>query len=314
MNHEIQRRIEAVRRKPVGEPVRAICRAVGRSRDWFYRWWGRYQQEGPSGLADRSHCPQKPPRQSDSELEQLILTLRQRLCQQRYATIGAPSIARELEFLGDEPVPVRTISRVCKKHGLSVDHQRVCPQPPVRVYPLPHITGSGQWQQIDGIGPRLLLGSRRKLYFLVLRDLCDQAVSVEVATSRSARTLLGFLIRGWHALGVPDHLSLENAAEFRGSLKHQRTFSQVVRLCLRRGVESVFIPPGEASRHGGIEDSNGLFDRLFYRQVRLRSLSHIRQQLHQLPHTAHHQQPHQRLGSPTSVEVRREPPPAPAPE
>ena len=165
MNHEIQRRIEAVRRKLVGEPVRAICRAVGRSRDWFYRWWGRYQQEGPSGLTDRSHCPKKPPRQIASELEQVILTIRQRLSKQRYATIGAPSIARELAFLGYEPVHVRTIYRVLQKHGLTVDRQRVRPQPTVRVYPLPKITGSGQWQQIDLIGPRFLRGSRRKIYF-----------------------------------------------------------------------------------------------------------------------------------------------------
>ena len=138
-----------------------------------------------------------------------------------------------------------------------------------------------------------------------MRDLYDQAVYVEVATRRSAKTLLEFVIRGWQALGVPDRLSMDNAAEFSGSLKHQRTFSQVVRLCLYLGVEPIFIPPGEAYRHGGIENFNGLFDRLFYCQVRLRSLSHIRQQLHQLTHMANHQHPHQRLGYHTSAEIRR---------
>lgn len=305
MKNEIVQRIQAIRRKLAGEPVSTVCRALGHSRQWFYRWWGRYQQEGPSGLADRSPCPKRPPGQIGLELEQAILTIRQRLCKQRYATLGAPSIARELEFLGYERVSLRTIYRVLRKHGLTLDRQKVRPQAALRLYPLPKITRSGQWQQIDVIGPRFLRGSRRKLYFLVLRDLSDQAVYVEVATSRSAKTLLAFLLRGWHTLGVPDHLSMDNAAEFSGSLRHQRTFSQVVRLCRLLGVEPVFIPQGEACRHGGIENFNGLFDRLFYQPVRFRSLPHIRQQLQHLVHTANHQHPHQRLGYQTSAEVRQ---------
>jgi len=305
MKHEIVQRLEAIRRKLAGEPVSAICRALDRSRQWFYRWWGRYQQQGSWGVADRSRRPHNPARHIGSELEQAIVTIRRRLAKQRYATSGAPSIARELVFLGYEPVSVRTIYGVLKKHGLTVDRTKVRPKPRLRLYPLPKITRSGQWQQIDSIGPRFLRGSRRKIYFLVLRDLYDQAVYVEVVTSRSAKTLLGFLIRGWQALGVADHLSLDNAAEFRGSLRHQRTFSQVVRLCLRLGVEPVFIPEGEACRHGGIENFNGLFDRLFYRPVPFRSLWHIRQELVKLRHLANHQHPHQRLGYQTSAEVRR---------
>ena len=283
MNNEIVQRIQASRRKLAGEPVSTACRALGHSRQWFYRWWGRYQQEGPSGLADRSHGPQRPPGHIGLELEQAILTVRQRLCKQRYATIGAPSIARELEFLGDERVSLRTIYRVLRKHGFTLDRQKVRPKAALRLYPLPKITRSGQWQQIDLIGPRFLRGSRRKLYFLVLRDLYDQAVYVEVA----------------------DRLSMDNAAEFSGSLRHKRTFSQMVRLCLLLGGEPVFIPPGEACRRGGIENFNGLFDRLFYQPIRFRSLSHIRQQLPQLIHTVNHQHPHQRLGYQTSAEVRR---------
>lgn len=313
MQNAIAQRIQAIRQKLAGKPVSAICRALGRSRDWFYRWWGRFQAEGPASLADRSHRPSRPPRPIPLELEQAILTIRQRLAKQRYATCGAPSIARELAFLGYEQVSLRTIYRVLHTHGLTLDRRQVQPKPALRLYPLPRITRSGQWHQIDLIGPRFLRGSQRKLYFLVLRDLYDQAVYVEVATSRSARTLLAFLIRGWPTLGVPDHLSMDNAAEFSGSLRHKRTFSQVVRLCLLLGVEPVFIPPGEAYRHGGIENFNGLFDRLFYRQVPFRSLAHIRQQLPKLLHAANHQHPHQRLGYQTSAEVRRGHPVRPLP-
>ena len=79
----------------------------------------------------------------------------------------------------------------------------------------------------------------------------------------------------------------------------------MVRLGLLLGVEPVFIPSGEACRHGGIENFNRLFDRLFYQPVRFRSLSHLRQQLQPLIHTVNHQHPPQRLGYQTSAEVRR---------
>lgn len=305
MHNEILQRIQAIRRKIAGETVSAICRALGHSRQWFYRWWKRFQHRGPSGLADRSRCPNKPSPQISSELEQAIVGIRQRLSKQRYATCGAPSIARELEFLGYEPVGLRTIYRVLRKHGLTLDRQRVHPRPALRLYPLPKITRSGQWQQMDLIGPRFLLGSHRKIYFFVLRDFYDQTVFVEVATSRSAHCMLEFLLRGFRELGLPRQLSMDNAPEFRGSLIHKRSFSRVVRLCLMLGVEAVFIPEGEACRHGGIENFNGLFDRLFYSRVHFRSLSHLRQQLQHLLHTANHQHPHLRLGYQTSAEVRR---------
>lgn len=305
MNDEIEKRINAVRWKLAGRPVTEICRLVGRSRDWFYKWWNRFQADGSAGLGNRSCRPQRQPRQIGSELEQAILTIRRRLAKQRYVTIGAPSIARELAFLGYESVSLRTIYRVLGKHHLTVDRQKLRCSPSVRFYPQPKVTRSGQWQQIDLIGPRFLQGAGGKIYFLVLRDLYDQAVHVEVATSRSAPTVLDFLERGWRALGLPRHLSMDNAAEFSGSLQYQRTFSQVVRFSLLVGVEPVFIPQGEACRHGGIENFNGQFDRLFYRRVHFRSLAHIRRQLPQLVHKANHQHPHQRLGYLTSMEARQ---------
>ena len=67
-----------------------------------------------------------------------------------------------------------------------MDRLKVRFKPAVREYPLPKITGSGQWQQTDLIGPRFLLGHRHKIYFLILRDLYDQRVYAQVATRRSA--------------------------------------------------------------------------------------------------------------------------------
>jgi transposase InsO family protein len=211
-----------------------------------------------------------------------------------------------LAALGYERVSRRTIYRVLRRHDLTLDRQRVRLKPALHPSARPPITGSGQWQQMDFIGPRYLRGSAGKIYFLVLRDAYDQAVYVEVASNRLARTVLDFLIRGWQQLGRPARLGLDNASEFSGSLRHRRTFSRVVRVCLLLGVEPVFIPHGEAWYQGGVENFNGLVDRLFYRAVTFRSLAHIRRELPKLVHQANHQHPHRRLGDHTSAEVRRQ--------
>lgn len=165
MKHEIVQRLRAIRLRITGTSVCAICHALGRSRDWFYVWWQRYQHEGVSGLSDRSHRPHTSPRRLAPELEQAILAARRRLARQRYATIGAPTIQRELHALGYPPIKLRTIWRVLQRHHLTRDRRKFRPKPRVRPYPLPPITRSGQWHQLDFIGPRFLSGSHRKFYF-----------------------------------------------------------------------------------------------------------------------------------------------------
>lgn len=47
---EQQRRIDAITRFLQGEPASVICKALGRSRRWFYKWLKRYDP-GNSGWA-----------------------------------------------------------------------------------------------------------------------------------------------------------------------------------------------------------------------------------------------------------------------
>ena len=50
--------------------VALTCRYYGISRQVFYRWYRRYQEEGLAGLRDRSkrplHCPHETPAEVDS--------------------------------------------------------------------------------------------------------------------------------------------------------------------------------------------------------------------------------------------------------
>lgn len=54
----VERRLKFVLAAESGdEPFVALCEREGISRTTGYKWWGRYQAEGPTGLLDRSSAP-----------------------------------------------------------------------------------------------------------------------------------------------------------------------------------------------------------------------------------------------------------------
>ena len=62
MNNELADRQQAIKLRLAGQPVEAICRALGRTRVWFHRWWRRYRALGPNGLYDQTRANAQPRR------------------------------------------------------------------------------------------------------------------------------------------------------------------------------------------------------------------------------------------------------------
>jgi transposase len=73
------------------------------------KWLRRFQQYGPSGLAERSRDPHRQARQSFPEIEQQVVALRQQL-----PTFGARRLIREFDF----SVSHRALERIWRCHGL----------------------------------------------------------------------------------------------------------------------------------------------------------------------------------------------------
>lgn len=181
-----------------------------------------------------------------------------------YTLSGAPAIKRELEALDfHDPPAIRTIEGILQRYGLTVPKQRDILQPFIREYPQPKRQQSNQLHELDLVGPRYFKGDSTKYYYSVLKDTFDQAVHVELMSSRRSSEILETVVHGWQRLGIPDQLQLDNSLEFRGSNRWPRSFSKIIRLCLLLGVEVIFIPAGMACRNGSVENFNGLLDRLF---------------------------------------------------
>ena len=136
------------------------------------------------------------------------------------------------------------------------------------------------------------------------KDAFDGAVCLRLVDSRRMDEVLGFLGECWKDLGRPAQVQLDNARELCGWGASARHLSRVIRLCLRFGVEPVFIPKGEPQFNGGVENFNGWFQpRLFQR--RFRRPGDLRRELARLQEAVNTQHAHPRLGGLTPAQHRR---------
>ena len=116
----VHSRAELVRRVlSEGQSPKAVATAFGVDVKTVAKWVGRFEAEGPAGLADRSSRPHKLHRPTASEtVEQVMALRRQRFCGQQ--------IARET---GLSPA---TVSRILRAAGISRARDLDPPEPVVR--------------------------------------------------------------------------------------------------------------------------------------------------------------------------------------
>jgi putative transposase len=310
MHDELAARHRAITLRLAGRPVKAICAAVGRSKFWFHKWWGRYLQAGPEGLYDLTRANHQGAQRIPPELERAILSIRRRLQAQttpatRYCLIGATAIRAELKALGVGPLPCeRTIERVLERNGLTAPRVRFAPLLPRQDYPGPQARASNNLHQVDLVGPVSLKGRSHRYSIWVGKDAFDGAVCLRLAGSRRMDEVLWFLGECWKDLGIPEQAQFDNARELCGWGSAARALSRVIRPCLRFGVGPVFIPKGEPQFNGGVEDFNGWFQpRLFDR--RSTRPGDLRRELARLQEAVNTQHVHPRLGGQTPAQHRR---------
>jgi transposase InsO family protein len=310
MLDEFSARQRAISLRLAGRSVKDICLAVNRSEVWFRKWWRRYLELGVEGLFDLTRANHHVARRISPELERTILSIRRRLeghtrPSVRYRLVGASAILAELKALHLRPLPsLSTINRVLQRHGITLPRVRLARLLPRQPYPSPQAERSNQLHEVDLVGPIYLKGRKERYYIWVCKDIFDGAVCLRLVGSRRMDEVLWFLGECWKSLGLPEQVQIDNARELCGWGYAARFLSRVIRLCLRFGVEPVFIPDGEPQCNGSTENFNGWFQpRLFER--RFARAGDLRRALAVLEATVNTQHVQPRLGGLTPAQHRR---------
>jgi len=269
-------RREAIRRRVQGERRRDIYRDLGRSPRWFDKWWAEYRCHPHSDLADHSRAPRTLPHKTPEPVEQAIVTVRQTLeaantPDTKYGLIGAPSVQRQLERLGIQPLPsTATIQRIMAQHDQT---HPIGAGSDAAYYPWPVAWAVNAIQATDII-TRYVYGGEEIDNFHTI-DLYSHAASLTQHADKSSATTCAHLLKTWANLGLPLMQQFDNEAAFCGGHTHPRVIGRVVRLCLFCGVEPIFTPFYEAKRNYQIETFHSLWDAAFWSREEFTGLAQV---------------------------------------
>jgi len=269
---EVELRQEAIRRYLTGEKPSLICTVLQRTKPWFYKWLNRYRAGRENWFQEVSRRPRHHYRQTATEMEDMIVELRQELSKTLYAQIGALAIQWKMTSLGMTPLPISTINRILKRRGL-ID-KKTKYHPSGIDYPKVGMDWPNSVHQLDLVGPRYLHDQVR-FYSFNLIDAYSHQISLFPCPSKGDTPAVEALIKAWKRIGKPDFLQVDNELFFRGSNRYPRSFGLVIRFCLSLGVQPVFIPQGEPWRQGVIEKFNDVYDKIFFRSQEFHSWEHL---------------------------------------
>lgn len=166
------------------------------------------------------------------------------------------------------------------------------------------VSRSIRLHQVDFVGPFYLKGKRQRYYILVCKDVFDGAVHLKLSRSRKMEEVLSFLGECWKTLGRPTQVQFDNARELAGWGPAARYLSRVIRLCLRFGIEPVFIPPARPLYNGSVENFNGWFQPHLFQRHFVRP-GDLKGELKRLQDTVNTHHVHARLGGLTPAQYRR---------
>ncbi len=296
MKTEIELRKRAIALYLQGRKKSEIARMLHRSRPWVDRWIERYRAEAPRlSLQDRSRAPKQRRCAYPDRIKRMVLQIREereqgQRAKYQYALISAQAIYYELHDLDISRLPSpRTIHGWLKEAGRIPERRsQKAPNP---TYPVLPCQAVNDVQELDFKGPFYLRDHAHKYYLVALRDKWSKKTALQALANKSMDAILDFLVSTWQTMGCPRYLKMDNCLDFRGSNRHPRASSKLMRVCLDLGVQPVFIPICEPWRNGVVENLNGLLDRFLFRTNTFETEKQLHKAVQQMEttiNTTHH--------------------------
>lgn len=191
------------------ESVSAACLAVGLSRDSYYRYRRRFEEDSFAGLIPRSSRPLTSPGKTPDVVEELIVAKRLQLQGEGWDA-GAASIGARLRREGHVVPSDRTIHRILRRHGLVVDEPRKKPRSAYKSFE--HASPNACWQ-IDGTHWPLARG-HAAVIIRVLDDFSRKSLATIAAASETTEAAWNCVALAIERHGAPAMLLSDGGAAF----------------------------------------------------------------------------------------------------
>lgn len=275
--------------------VTAFCDEEQISRKTFYKWVGRYRDEGVAGLEDRSRRPHSSPSQTAAETEELVVRLRKELDDEGLDH-GPETILwhlgrrRQRGEISMRHIPSQaTVWRILVRRGLVVPEPHKRPKSSIRRFEAP---APNEWWQIDAMDWVTAKGPVK--VFNIIDDhsrLLARSRAVPAATSEQAWTTFGQASSVW---GLPAGMLSDNGLCFSGKL---RGFEVLFEARLRdAGIRPFTGRPYHPQTTGKVERFQQTLKKWLRNQPLAGDLDELQAQLDRFAHIYNFERPHQGIG------------------
>ena len=241
----VEERLVFVARILEGEALTDLCREFGISRKTGYKIYNRYKEHGLEALSDRSRRPVRYANQMPSQLESLIVQIKQ---EKPYW--GARKIRERLirRLASDVRVPAKsTIHAVLDRHGLVKRKGRTRPR--AQGTPLSAGAAPNDLWCADFKG-EFRLGNRQYCYPLTVTDQASRYLLLcEALESTREDTAFTAFERLFRERGLPTAIRSDNGVPF-ASPNALFNLSKLSVWWLRLGIAIERIKPGRPQQNG----------------------------------------------------------------
>jgi transposase InsO family protein len=271
--------------------MRDICRRFGISAPTGYKWLGRYREEGLDGLVERPRTPRASPGKTGTELESLILGVRE-----AHPAWGGRKIRRWLQDRGTRDVPsASTVTEVLRRHG--------------RLAPPSGPSGKG-WTRFEKDKPNELWQMDFKGWIrtenggpchplTLLDDHSRYNLLLEACGRETMREVKPLLERAFGTYGLPSAILCDNGAPWGDPTG---SFTKFEIWLMRLGVKVYHGRP----RHPQTQGKEERFHRTLKAEVLSRTtvwrdLGHCQERFQEWRGIYNHERPHEALGGDVPV-------------
>lgn len=262
-----------------------LCRRYGVSRKTGYKWLGRYEQAGGTGLADQSRRPVHSPWKTPAGVEAEVLRLRE-----KHPAWGGRKLKARLVALGNGRVPsASTITEILRRHG-KLDGRESEKHEAWQRFEAP--CPNDLWQ-MDFKG-HISAGRGRCHPLTVLDDSTRYAVGIEACANERNETVQERLIGVFRRYGLPYRMLMDNGAPWGSDMEHQDTIFTV--WLMRYGIEVIHCRPCHPQTQGKDERFHRTLKAEVLQGKSFKGIAECQEAFGKWRHVYNFERPHEALG------------------